>query len=503
MIEVLVVFATLAAYWFLVATKLPKRFPPGPRFTLPIIGNAHQLGDCLKTGIDDFTTKYGNVCGFSLGSNRAVVVSSYELLKELGSKAAFRDRLENKSAGMLVRGGLVKSGDKLTSPGIFLSNGPTWVEQRRYSMSKLRDLGFGKKSTESIIVEEVDDLCKYLEDQSRCQAIDVKFGFTAAVLNAYWTMLSSRKLTYNDATLVKLVGIVTRAFEEQGRPIWNYQVVNFYKPLMKLCMKMGIGLSHVMMLHLRDYTDKIVCEHEVAFQEDNLGDFIDHYLLQMKNTANASSSFYGKDGRLNLVNTLLDFFLAGIDSTSSTLRWGMLYMILNPDIQEKVQDELDKATGGGRLPTLDDKIRTPYTEAVVHELQRLADIAPLSITHCLSEDVELAGYHIPKGTAIMPNLSNVHKDPLTFPDPERFDPTRFLDEEGKFKPHPKVIPFGIGKRKCMGESLARMSLYLFFAGILSRFTVSEDETIGKPSTERVYGITAAPRPFKINFKPRK
>ncbi len=125
----------------------------------------------------------------------------------------------------------------------------------------------------------------------------------------------------------------------------------------------------------------------------------------------------------------MDFFIAGSETTSTTLNWAVLYMILNPDVQEKVQEELDAVTGGGRLPTMADRQDTPYTEAVIHELQRCANILPFSVTHVAARDTRLGGYFVPKDTAVFPDLGHVMKDPKTFPEPEKFDPTRYEEKK--------------------------------------------------------------------------
>ena len=80
------------------------------------------------------------------------------------------------------------------------------------------------------------------------------------------------------------------------------------------------------------------------------------------------------------------------------------------------------------------------------ETQRMGDIVPFSVPHCTLEDVEFRGYHIPKGTLILPNLNSVHRDERYFPDPLKFDPSRFLDEKGSVRRVEQLIPFSIGKQ---------------------------------------------------------
>ncbi len=155
----------------------------------------------------------------------------------------------------------------------------------------------------------------------------------------------------------------------------------------------------------------------------------------------------------NLTSIITEFFIAGVDTISTTLAWGMLYMILNPDIQKNVQEELDRVTGGDRLPTMDDRQLTPYTEAVIHECQRMANVTPIAF-HDSSDSggsLEAGKYHIPSHTRIVCNLGAILTDPKHFPNPEKFDPTRYINQHGQFQQHPQVIPFGIGKRRCIGK----------------------------------------------------
>ncbi len=155
----------------------------------------------------------------------------------------------------------------------------------------------------------------------------------------------------------------------------------------------------------------------------------------------------------NLTSIITEFFMAGVDTTSTTLTWCMLYMILNPEIQEKVQNELDKVTGNQRLVNMEDRKKTPYVEAVLHECLRMANAIP-SICHATSTSgsgsLDNGKYFIPAGTRVNCNFAAVMMDPENFPNPEKFDPERYLTQDGQFQQHPKLIPFGIGKRKCIG-----------------------------------------------------
>ncbi len=497
-----IVIIALLLYWFLVAAKHPEGFPHGPRFTLPIFGDGLALGRDLYKGFDDLRLKYGDVYGLYLGPLRSVVVSDFDLIVEVGTNPAFQYRQDMIGSNGL-KGDWVKSGDEMTIGGVISSQGVTWVEQRRYVLHKLRDLGFGKRTMENLISAEVQELSKEWEKSSG-EPIDIRRDLNLAMVNSLWTIVTNERLEYDDAKMLKLVSMLDELFHEIASPV-NFMLCMYPKALNFLeTTKLLTG--PVVARKMMALFDDIVSEHEATFQEDSLRDFTDHYLKEIKERSKSpgESSFKGKDGRTNLVNCLFDFFLAGSETTSTTLKWAMMYMILHPDIQSRVQRELDEVTGRSRLPCLADRESTPFTEAVLHELQRHINLVPYSVVHRASADAYLGGkYFIPKGTDLYSNIGLIMHDPEHFPNPSKFDPTRHLTKEGKFQQHPRILPFGVGRRRCLGETLARMSLYLFFTGVVSNFTLAKASEEDQINTEPTIGFTRAPHPFKMRFIPRK
>ena len=194
------------------------------------------------------------------------------------------------------------------------------------------------------------------------------------------------------------------------------------------------------------------------------------------------------------------------DTTSLTLNWAMLHMILNQDIQATVRKELNENVGKHRKAKMSERNSTPYTEAVIHEIQRKGNILPFAVFHCTTQNksIEVGEYKIPPKTVLIPLIGQIMHNPKEFPNPTKFDPNRYLrnDESGEliFKPHPHVIPFGIGKRRCLGEVMARMSLYKFFTALIQKYEIisGQDEPIvdkAKP------GFTKPPHNYYAIFKP--
>jgi cytochrome P450 family 2 subfamily U polypeptide 1 len=146
-----------------------------------------------------------------------------------------------------------------------------------------------------------------------------------------------------------------------------------------------------------------------------------------------------------LKQTIIDLFVAGSETTNTTLRWAIIYMMLYPEVQQKIQKELDVVVGRERYPRTEDRARLHYTESVLLEIQRHCTMGPLAIPHTATADAQFLGYSLPKGTMMIANIWAVHHDPRHWKEPYEFQPERFLDADGTFISSEYVIPFSVGK----------------------------------------------------------
>ncbi|XP_044278275.1 cytochrome P450 2D14-like [Varanus komodoensis] len=244
---------------------------------------------------------------------------------------------------------------------------------------------------------------------------------------------------------------------------------------------------------------EIVNEHKKTRDPACPRDLIDAYLEEIeKAEGNPESTFTEQ----NLTLIVIDLFGAGTETTSSTILWGMIYMVFHPEVQKRVQEEIDTVIGKLRSPVMEDQLSMPYVSAVIHEIQRLADIVPLAFPYITYKDAEVGEFVIPKETLVVSHVSSVLKDETMWEKPHEFYPEHFLDAEGRFVRREAFLPFSLGRHVCPGEQLAKMELFLFFTSLLQHFTFCLPENCPRPSVERVFAITISPSPFQIRAIPR-
>ncbi|CAJ0935645.1 unnamed protein product, partial [Mesorhabditis belari] len=198
--------------------------------------------------------------------------------------------------------------------------------------------------------------------------------------------------------------------------------------------------------------------------------FVQAYVQKMQNNEAVKNEL-----EIQCTNVATDFFLAGMETTSTSLQWALRYMAAYPDVQEKCRQEILSAVGNERLPSLADKNTLPYTNATVLEIQRHANIIPLNVFHKATCDTHIGGHPIPEGTLVIGQIHQVHIADPVYPNPEEFQPERFLQKDMK-TPNKEAVdrlsPFSIGKRQCAGEGMAKVELFLGFAGLMQRYKFS-------------------------------
>ncbi|KAF7633423.1 hypothetical protein Mgra_00007110 [Meloidogyne graminicola] len=200
---------------------------------------------------------------------------------------------------------------------------------------------------------------------------------------------------------------------------------------------------------------------------------------------------------------LFDLWISGQETTTTALSWGIALLLHNPLVIEKVQLELDNIFGNENIKLINwsDRLSLPYTCAVVNEILRVGNVVAQDFPHRMMKDTQVDKWLLKKGQPIVAQISVVLIDPHLFSDPKSFYPERFLDENGNLKKSDYLIPFGLGKRQCLGESLARMELFLFFANIFYHYKIIPGHLM--PSLNREIGIPVLCPKFKCKVIRRR
>ncbi|ESO88315.1 hypothetical protein LOTGIDRAFT_126351 [Lottia gigantea] len=180
-----------------------------------------------------------------------------------------------------------------------------------------------------------------------------------------------------------------------------------------------------------------------------------------------------------------DVLVAGFITTKGTLNGFFLLMMYYPEVQRKIQQELDEKIERDRHPSLDDRPELHYTNAVILEVFRYIRHTVIGVPHLASKDLEFEEYTIPAHSMIILNHWVMARDDSVWDDPYSFKPERFLDEDGKLvsvdhRLRQQLITFGIGIRSCVGESFARTRIFLYVTSLLQKFTFSPGDNVLPP-----------------------
>uniref|UniRef100_A0A4W6DDQ6 Cytochrome P450, family 2, subfamily X, polypeptide 9 n=1 Tax=Lates calcarifer TaxID=8187 RepID=A0A4W6DDQ6_LATCA len=475
--------------WFIILqlkSWRPKNFPPGPP-PLPILGNILHLS--LENPLKDFERlrkTYGNVYSLFLGQRPAVVLCGTKAMKEA---------LVNKATDFAGRPQDMFVNETTQRKGVILADyGPSWREHRRFALMTLRNFGLGKNSMEDRIYGELQYIINTLE-KSIGKTMSPQNMFHNAASNIICQVLFGRRYEYDD----KFIKVIVQCFTENAKLAngpWAMLYDSF--PLIRN-LPLPFTKAFKNAETCQNLAIHLVNEHKKTKVPGEPRDFVDCYLDELDKRVDDGSSFSEKQ----LIMYALDLHFAGTDTTSNTLLTGFLYLTAYPHIQECCQQEIDKVLEGKHRASFDDRHNMPYMQAVIHEVQRVANTVPLSVFHLTTKDTELMGYSIPKGTLIIPNLTSVLNEEGQWKFPHEFNPENFLNDQGEFVKPEAFMPFSAGTRVCLGEGLARMELFLIMVTLLRKFKFIWPEDAGEPDFTPVYGVTLTPKPYSMKVQLRE
>ncbi|KAK7471845.1 hypothetical protein BaRGS_00035504 [Batillaria attramentaria] len=466
-----------------------SRLPPGPGFALPLLGHLHLMGKDPRATFRKWRRQYGDIFSLYMGRQLTVVLNGHKVIKEALVKQAhaFSDR------PVFPLNDLVSE-----KKGIVLASGAEWKTVRKACLEILRDFGMGTNLLAQKIQEEVTEYIRTIASKNG-KPFDVTRLTQISVSNNICSILFGKRFDYDDQEFKDFMKAIDTVVANQDSSVGA--LFPFVRHIPGDPFKARKTICDYRVL-LDTFIQPIVTRHiqELDGGPNSPDDFITAYLRRVRQDEADQKVSYITETGLPLV--IFQLFGAGSETTATTLRWAVVYFLYHPGVQEKCHQEIMEVIGVDRSPTMQDRPEMTYLEATTTEILRIANIAPLNIPHATPCDVRISGWTIPKGTMVIPNLDSVLYDPVVWGDPDTFRPERFIGPDGKLIRYEEFIPFSTGRRACLGESLARMELFLYLAAMIQHFRFLPPEDGQMPSLEGILGVICSPKPFTFRAVPR-
>nr|XP_016853932.1 PREDICTED: cytochrome P450 2G1-like [Anolis carolinensis] len=374
--------------------------------------------------------KYGPVFTVYLGTHPVLVLCGHQAVKE-----ALIDKAEE-FCGRTIKPTLESA---VEGYGVGFSSGERWKQLRRFSITVLKSFGMGKKSIEERIQEEAQFLMEEFRKTKGKPVVLQENLLGCATSNIISSIVFGERFDYENEEFQALMRMINNFFWEISTT-WS-QLYDMFPTLLKYFPGPHTRVYNILS-DMFLFVAKRVEKNQETLDSNFPRDFIDCFLIQMeKEKDNPLSEFNIK----NLEHTIFNLFFGGTETVTSTLKYGFLLLMKYPEVQAKVHEEIDRVIGHNRIPNSEDRRQMPYTDAVIHEIQRVSDLVPMSVAHMVTCDTEFRGYFIPKGMEVWPVLSTVLHDPTMFKSPSVFNPENFLDENGCFKKNDAFVPFSTGR----------------------------------------------------------
>ncbi|KAF6203468.1 hypothetical protein GE061_001799 [Apolygus lucorum] len=474
---------------FISSLKKSKFLPPGP-WGLPVFGYLPFI-KVPHVSFKELSAKYGGIFSIQMGHQFVVVLSDYKLIREAFRRDDFTDRPDTQFSSILGKYGIINS------------EGSLWKNQRKFLHDRLRKFGMtysgqAKDQMEARIMKEVEVFLMTLA-KDKGAPTDLNPSLGTSISNVICSLLMSVRFTQSDAKFSRFMSLIAEGFRLFGALNYAnfFPIMRFFPNAKSIMKKIDQNRSE-----MAEFFQETVDSHRNTFDSGNMRDLVDNYLLEIHDAkvgGYAEDLFEGLEHDRQIQQIIGDLFSAGMETIKTTILWTIVYMLHHPEVALKIQKELDTVVGRRRLPLLGDRPNLPYTEATILEVLRISSIVPLGTTHSTSRETELAGFKIPANSHVVPLLHAVHMDPNLWDRPEKFMPERFLNADGKVCKPEFFIPFGVGRRMCLGDVLARMELFEFVASLLHTFNVRTPEGTPLPSLNAMPGVTLTPEDFKVSL----
>ncbi|XP_078421420.1 steroid 17-alpha-hydroxylase/17,20 lyase [Cetorhinus maximus] len=469
-------------------SRLPRSLP-----SFPLIGSLLSLRSNLPPHLLFLKLKktYGNIFSLMMGSHYVVVINNYQHAKEVLLK---KGKIFAGRPSMVTTDLLSRNGKDIA----FGSYCPGWKSHRKLIHSSISLIGDRSSAIEKIICQGLDSACCMFEDFLD-SPLDIMPEVKRAVTNVTCWLCFNSKYEKDDPELQEMLVYTQGIVDTVGKD----SLIDIF-PWFQIFPNKELHTLKQYITRRDNILQKKFEEHKANYSSDSIHDLVDVLLKAKMNAENNNHSAY--EERLtddHLLMSVADIFGAGTETTSNTIAWMIVYLLHHPEIQKKIQDEIDSNVGFERTPQMSDKGDLHFLSATISELLRIQPVSPLLIPHVALEDSSIGEYTVPKETRVIINLWAIHHDEKEWKNPDAFDPGRFLDKDGKYSPSGSYMPFGAGVRACLGEMLAKMEIFLFSSWFFQRFTAQVPPGHPLPSLVGKFGIIVQAPKFHVQLRLRK
>ncbi|ESO10863.1 hypothetical protein HELRODRAFT_109176 [Helobdella robusta] len=546
--------------------------------TVPIFGSMPFM-PAFPTQYKYFTKmreQYGDVFAYYMMGKYQVILNSKEAIHEAFVKRStdFADR---------PRAGVTNVLNPRHKGILFRNYDDNFKKYHKLSLGIMKQFGFGNRVMETRIMEEMKYFMENLASFEGCEFNPTPV-VTKCSMNIVCGILFGKRFNDDDPDLSDIIANIRTSFNNIGKifmvnafPFLRH--FSFHKKALQSCVDAQNKIFKMLEQKIVECTVGLEFAEEHIHKESTTSEqqadennydikiestYYNHHQLQPKDdqgdqpTSSFIRSYIELEGpnydKEQLLHFMRELFLAGTETTASTLEWTLVLLANHPDVQEKMFKELERVLieeqhqkefstqksdeNSGQiindvsklasdsklncsklntneslhqsnekvvnyksyLPFLEDKKCLPYCDAVFNEILRYKPVAPMTLPHVTMKDSHVMGFFVPKGCTVFGNLHGAHHDPRVWRDPEKFNPERFLNENNEMivnKEH--IVSFSLGKRSCFGEILARQEFFLSLTNLVWRFKIFPPEGQEKVNVDDVMDVTVKPSSFKIRL----
>ncbi|XP_075920848.1 steroid 17-alpha-hydroxylase/17,20 lyase-like [Petromyzon marinus] len=446
-------------------------------------------------GEEGGAARSGGALALKLGARHAVLVTSaqhaHHVLIRKGRE--FGGRVHAVTTDILSRGG---------KDIAFTDVGPSWRFHRKLVLGSLYTKTGGMGALEKIVMEEalalISALGETTSDSTSSATSDPEQELSRASTNVIMRLVFGTRYSRGDPGLQTMLDYSRGIVEIVAKD----DLVDIF-PWLRVFPSMSLRKLRACVRARDKLLEKQLQEHRATFQEGVTRDLLDR-LLEAARVSPRPPGVELTDDHLLMIAG--DIFGAGVETSTTVMKWILVFMVHHPEIQGRIHAELDEVIGRERPPCAGDRGKLPFMEATINEVLRIRPVAAILIPHVAMCDTTIGEFPVKKGTEVIVNLWAVHHDESLWKKPDEFNPGRFLSPCGRQRrsmgPNEGFFPFGAGPRVCLGEALAKLQLFLFTASILQRFSAGPIPGKALPDLEGIYGVVLRPRDFHVALTPR-